>query len=64
MNRVEDQGHSGFAGVLLSAKQKKGRSQCALFRIRFVDLYKVTKQRLFACVFHLTADVSFTRKDG
>ena len=27
-------------------------------------LYKVTKQRLFACVFHLTADVPFTRKDG
>ena len=42
-------------------KQKSGRT-CVRFR-GFVEfrLYKVTKQRLFACVFHLTADVTFTR---
>lgn len=47
--------------LFYSDKTKKRTHECVRFR-GFVELrlYKVTKQRLFALVFRVAADVAFT----
>lgn len=50
----------------ITAVKKMRTHQSAPAFLGFVEscLYKVTKQRLFARVFCVTAQVAFARKDG